>query len=198
MQQKTIYPGNICLNDILNKKSSFLYEVESSKQYKNKLFILYEPNNIQNYQDAKEDEQAFKNILVCPKFCAKENDIGIKRFGKKGPVCEIKINGLDYKSKITCEMKIKGQGKEGRVGLFELKPLHGQGPTILVASHYIKKGLHKASAVKKTYRCELNIEPENKSSIHASFTFFGKGIKKAAEAKQIDSKLKPLPYIKVR
>lgn len=160
-----IYPGNIKLIDLMKKNLIRM----NTPGFKNEFFILYDPALINNYEAISPQEiVAFERVLKNPRFCRACNDVGIKLINGNTPKCKITINDQSYDSYIKFEIKILGTGFEGRVGLIELKPIAEQGPTILVATNYVKKGFHSTNTINKFYHFDINIETEKRTQYDLS------------------------------
>lgn len=140
-KSEIIYPGGVKFSDFAG-----LIEIPVSRG-KHKTYILFNENVIKDYDqcDVVEKKQ-FETTVLRGKFCFKQGS-GLKYLPKSTIDCLVRINNKDYKFKITCELKILS---ENRIGFYTLKPIT-DGPEILVACSYIKKGFHSVASVKKTY-----------------------------------------------
>lgn len=154
MAQEIFYPGNISFSQFKGKNIIPL----QTNNLKNTIYIFYDKSQIQDYCKATEEEiQSFNKILENPKFCRAKDDIGVKMIKNNPPKCKIQINENEcFESSLKYEFKILGNGKKGRIVLYELNSKN-KGPLILVASHYLLNGLHSSSAKNKIYESKLKL-----------------------------------------
>lgn len=143
VEEKYIYPANLTFSDFDN-----LIEVETTN-HKNKTYLYFNSEFIKDYMSINDaDLVLFLNCLKAPKFCSARGEVGIKYIAHNKPRCDVVINGKQFVSEISGELKVRS---ESRVIFFALNSLNG-GPTILVASHFLKKGFHNDRAISKNYQ----------------------------------------------
>ncbi|MDQ2994846.1 MAG: hypothetical protein M3R00_07900 [Pseudomonadota bacterium] len=152
------YPGNLSFNALMQTKK--LHEVNNSHQKKS-TYIYFCEDFIVDFQKCDATLQDKFNRLFQEGFintAGAKNNQGIKFLGSKSnlPKCQIKFAKGEYSTSITHELKI--MGTKDRIGVVVLKPL-ADGPEILIATHFIKGGIHNnkhngKSLTTKELRCE--------------------------------------------
>jgi hypothetical protein len=143
VEAKYIYPADIKFSDFEG-----LIAVDTTN-HKNKTYLYFNSKFIKDYALINDtDLVLFQNCLKAPKFCGAHGESGIKYIAHKKPHCDVTINGKLLVAEISAELKVLS---ESRIILFALNSLNG-GPTILVASHFLKKGFHHDRATSKSYQ----------------------------------------------
>lgn len=141
----TIYPGDVKFSDLKN-----LIEIDNNNNYKDKIFLMFDEKNIKDYDRANPIEQQEFSEAVLPtniKFCREHAQSGLKKFDNTKSKIKISavINQKTLQFIPIYELKIKSS--PSRILVYELSPING-GPTVLVASNFIKGGEHDRRHVK--------------------------------------------------
>jgi hypothetical protein len=162
-----------CLTDIINKGTeqpdkeikyfdglsyddlvSNLHKIHNNKQ--NEIYLYYNPEFIADYEKMTVlEERKFKQLVEDATFCGPKGQSGIKYLSHDAPKCM--VNLLDRKAiKAEFSHELKILGTAARVLCYTLKPISNvAGPTILVACHFLIKGLHEAKDKRKTYNTDF-------------------------------------------
>lgn len=141
-----LYPGNVKFSDLEN-----LIEIDNNNNnYKDKIFLMFDENDIKDYEAANPIEKREFSEVVLPiniKFCRGHQQSGLRKFDNEKSKIKITavINQQTMRFEPVYELKIKSS--PSRILVYELSPING-GPTILVASNYIKGGEHDERHVK--------------------------------------------------
>lgn len=161
-----IYAGGLRFSDF-----SGLKQVSTDAGRAMPTYVLFDQDSIKDFDlnSLERFAQLLKNDLS---FCAGGGQAGIKFLSGSKVSIKANINGDIFEAPLKCELKPIGVPE--RVGMYELKPMSGQGPTILVASCFFKDGLHgDKDRQKKTITVPaMTLEPKSPRVSQLSGGFF--------------------------
>jgi hypothetical protein len=162
-----VYPGNLRFSDF-----SGLTKVSTDVGRSIPTYVLFNEEMVKDFDlnCVERFAQLLKNDLS---FCAGAGQSGIKFLGGSKISIKANINGHLFEAPMKSELKPIGVPE--RVGLYELKPIRGQGPTILVAACFFKDGLHgDKDRQKKTITVPaMTVEPKSPRVSQSSGGLFG-------------------------
>ena len=163
---EAIYPGNVHFADFTELK-----QVSTDAGRAMPTYVLFDEESIKDF-DLNSLERFARLLRNDLSFCASGGQSGIKFLGGSKINVKANINGHLFEAPLKSELKPIGVPE--RVGLYELKPIRGQGPTILVASCFFKDGLHgDKDRQKKTITVPvMTVEPKSPRASQSSSGFF--------------------------
>lgn len=141
---EVLYKGGVKFSDMKNITKITNFEGE------NEIFALFDPAMIADYDKATIIEQEeFERTMQSAKFARSESQSGLKSLGHNAKIlCKVWINQHTFDTTFSHELKIGSS--PSRIGFIQLVP-KTSGPIVLLATHFIKDGLHHSNVKQKEY-----------------------------------------------
>lgn len=145
-QDDAVYPGGLTAEDF-----GTLYPIENDNQQR---YFAFNPEKIKNFNSANSAESFIKYVNSGIKLDKrKKGGMGIKPLTGTSITCEYSSNHNSTIEAVKYEVKL--QSTPDRILCFEVSPISGIGPTLIVGAVFEKTGLHNHKRNNTTFRCEF-------------------------------------------